>query len=72
MASADTAPPLGSGRSGWLLRADASWSSANGVLGIAYMAVIAPFRYLIVYPRMMRDIGDAWQKHVSEPTRTHE
>jgi hypothetical protein len=43
----------------------------NGVLGNAYMAVIAPFRHLIVYPRMMRDIGDAWQEHVSEPTREH-
>jgi hypothetical protein len=43
----------------------------NGVLGNAYMVVIAPFRHLIVYPRMMRDIGDAWQEHVREPTREH-
>ncbi len=33
----------------------------NGVLGNTYMAAIAPFRYLIVYPRMMRDIGTAWR-----------
>jgi hypothetical protein len=25
------------------------------------MAVIAPFRHLIVYPRMLRDIGRAWR-----------
>jgi hypothetical protein len=43
----------------------------NGVLGNAYMAVIAPFRYLIVYPRMMRDIGNEWQARISDPTRTH-
>jgi hypothetical protein len=35
------------------------------------MAVIAPFRYLIVYPRMMREIGNVWQAHISDPTPTH-
>jgi hypothetical protein len=34
----------------------------NGVLGTAYMAAIAPFRHLIVYPLMMRDIGRAWRQ----------
>src|SRR3954453_9387781 len=33
----------------------------NGVLGAAYMAAIAPFRHLVVYPRMMREIGRQWQ-----------
>jgi hypothetical protein len=32
----------------------------NGLLGTAYMATIAPFRYLIVYPAMMRKIERAW------------
>jgi hypothetical protein len=32
----------------------------NGVLGVAYLAVIAPFRHLVVYPLMMRGIGRAW------------
>ena len=34
---------------------------ANGLLGRAYMVVIAPFRYLVVYPPLMREIGQAWQ-----------
>jgi hypothetical protein len=33
----------------------------NGVLGAAYMAAITPFRHLIVYPRMLRDIGRHWR-----------
>ena len=28
----------------------------NGLLGSAYMAAIKPFRYLIVYPAMMREL----------------
>jgi Protein of unknown function (DUF2867) len=42
----------------------------NGLLGSAYIAVIAPFRYLIVYPLMMRDIGREWQAHIGDPTPT--
>jgi hypothetical protein len=33
----------------------------NGLLGSAYMAAIAPFRHMIVYPRMMRDIERQWR-----------
>ncbi len=33
----------------------------NGLLGTAYMAAIRPFRHLIVYPRMMRQIGRDWR-----------
>ncbi|GAA1578242.1 hypothetical protein GCM10009789_34640 [Kribbella sancticallisti] len=33
----------------------------NGFLGTAYMAAIAPFRHLFVYPPLMRSIGDEWQ-----------
>lgn len=33
----------------------------NGLLGRAYMAAIAPFRYAIVYPAMIRAIGENWR-----------
>jgi Protein of unknown function (DUF2867) len=32
----------------------------NGFLGDVYMAGIAPFRNLIVYPTMLREIGRSW------------
>lgn len=34
----------------------------NGLFGRAYMAAIKPFRYLIVYPRLMRAIERAWRE----------
>jgi hypothetical protein len=43
----------------------------NGPLGTAYMAAIAPFRHLIVYPRMLREIGRQWQARAGEPTPAH-
>jgi hypothetical protein len=33
----------------------------NGLIGRAYMAAIAPFRHLIVYPSLMRDIELEWR-----------
>jgi hypothetical protein len=33
----------------------------NGLFGTAYMAAIAPFRHLIVYPLMMRAMGRNWR-----------
>ena len=33
----------------------------NGRAGRAYMALIAPFRHLIVYPPLIRGIGRRWQ-----------
>jgi hypothetical protein len=33
----------------------------NGLLGSAYMAAIAPFRHLFVYPQMMRDLEREWR-----------
>jgi len=33
----------------------------RGRFGAAYMALIRPFRHLIVYPALMRQIGRAWQ-----------
>jgi hypothetical protein len=38
----------------------------NGLLGIAYMAAIRPFRHLIVYPAMMRAIERDWQARVND------
>jgi hypothetical protein len=43
----------------------------NGVLGDAYMAAIAPFRYLIVYPRMMREIEKRWGAQIRDRAPTH-
>jgi hypothetical protein len=33
----------------------------NGLFGTAYMAAIAPFRHVIVYPPLIRGIGRRWQ-----------
>jgi hypothetical protein len=33
----------------------------NGLLGNAYMAAITPFRHLIVYPPMIRDLERRWR-----------
>src|SRR5205823_6568273 len=33
----------------------------DGLVGTAYMAAIRPFRHLLVYPRMIREIGRTWQ-----------
>lgn len=32
----------------------------NGLLGAAYMSAIKPFRHVVVYPAMMREIEHAW------------
>jgi hypothetical protein len=39
----------------------------NGLLGIAYMAAIKPFRHMIVYPPIMRQIEREWRKPTREP-----
>jgi hypothetical protein len=39
----------------------------NGLLGKAYMAAIAPFRHLIVYPQMLREIGRRWRAQPGRP-----
>ncbi len=33
----------------------------NGLFGAAYMAAIRPFRHLLVYPPLLREMGRAWQ-----------
>jgi hypothetical protein len=42
----------------------------NGPLGAGYMAAIRPFRHLIVYPRMMRQIGRDWRRPHPCPERS--
>ncbi len=39
----------------------------NGLLGRAYMAAIRPFRYLIVYPALLRQIERAWSARRAQP-----
>ena len=41
----------------------AVYAKPNGRFGTAYMAAIRPFRHLIVYPAMMRQIGRQWRRH---------
>lgn len=40
----------------------------NGLLGTVYMAAIRPFRHLIVYPPMMRQIERTWRRRVGDRT----
>jgi hypothetical protein len=40
----------------------------NGLLGTAYMAAIRPFRHLLVYPQMLRDIERGWQARTGKTT----
>ena len=39
----------------------------NGLLGTAYMAAIMPFRHLIVYPPLMREIAQRWRARQVRP-----
>jgi hypothetical protein len=41
----------------------------NGLLGRAYMAAITPFRHLIVYPLMIRQIEREWPEIRADSTR---
>jgi Protein of unknown function (DUF2867) len=43
----------------------------NGLLGNAYMAAIQPFRHLIVYPAMIREIGREWRARAGDPAAAH-
>jgi hypothetical protein len=43
----------------------------NGLLGRAYMAAIKPFRHLIVYPPMLREIGREWRARTGRQTPAH-
>ena len=53
---------------GWVPQTDGTYRGQLGIyvktrgwFGRLYMAVIVPFRYLIVYPAIMRRIGRAWK-----------
>ncbi len=49
----------------------AVYAKPNGLLGTAYMAAIRPFRHLIVYPPMIREVGRSWQARADDPTPAH-
>jgi hypothetical protein len=40
----------------------------NSLLGTGYMAAIKPFRHLLVYPPMLRQLGRSWRTPAGEPT----
>lgn len=57
----------------WAERADgryqgqmAIYVKPRGRFGQAYMAAIKPFRYLVVYPALMRQFGRAWDERVRD------
>jgi hypothetical protein len=41
----------------------------NGLFGNAYMAAIRPFRHLIVYPALMREARELWERNRPTPAR---
>jgi hypothetical protein len=43
----------------------------NGRFGNLYMAAIKPFRHVIVYPAMLREIGRAWEARAADPEPAH-
>ena len=59
--SRDHSHRLGPGRDGGYRGEMAVYVKPNGLLGNAYMAAIAPFRHLIVYPPMLREMGRNWR-----------
>ena len=42
----------------------------NGLLGTAYMAAIRPFRHVVVYPQIMRQIERNWQASTRSAPRS--
>ena len=43
----------------------------NGLLGAAYMAAIRPFRHVLVYPQMLRDIERRWRARTAHTAAVH-
>jgi hypothetical protein len=43
----------------------------NGLFGAAYMAAIRPFRHLLVYPRMIRQIERGWRARAGDRAPAH-
>ena len=50
----------------------AVYAKPNGLVGNAYMAAIRPFRHLIVYPGMLRQISTSWQNRGRQTTAAGE
>ena len=42
----------------------------NGWYGAAYMAAIKPFRYLLVYPAMLRELAQRWESRDDDAAAT--
>jgi uncharacterized protein DUF2867 len=42
----------------------------NGLFGRAYLAAIQPFRHLVVYPPMMRELERRWSRSMKESPRS--
>ena len=62
---------------GWLARADGTYHGQmavyvkpRGMFGSAYMAFIRPFRYLVVYPALERQLADTWSRRWGSPHQT--
>ena len=58
---------------GWVEEEGGNWRGQmavlvkpNGWFGRAYMLAIKPFRYLIVYPTLMRRLGEEWRQRRDE------
>jgi len=43
----------------------------NGLFGTAYLAAIRPFRHLLVYPAMIRQIEREWRSRAGDPASAH-
>jgi hypothetical protein len=43
----------------------------NGLFGSVYMAAIRPFRHLIVYPPMLREVERHLRTRAIEPALSH-
>lgn len=44
---------------------------AKGIFGHIYMWLIKPFRWLIVYPTLMRVIGKSWEQYLLKPAQVN-
>lgn len=58
----------------WVDRGDGAYQGQmavyvkpRGAFGRAYMALIKPFRYWIVYPALLRQVGRAWNGRAGDP-----
>ncbi|HEV2068139.1 MAG TPA: DUF2867 domain-containing protein [Thermomicrobiales bacterium] len=59
---------LGLGEAGGYRGQMAVLVKPNGLFGRVYMAAMAPFPHLIVYPPLMRGIGQEWRDGMSQET----